>query len=140
MRTIKFRGKRIDNQEWVFGSLDLTANQASILWDRIDNDGDAVPWWADVQPDTVGQFTGFSDKTGKEIYESDILKMSIHDRTETCAVGWNDKIGAWCIAIVGNYYSLGSYPLGQWVEEAKFEIIGNMYENRELLSANNQSD
>lgn len=40
MRAIKFRGKRVDNGEWVFGSLDLTANQAAILWERIDNDGD----------------------------------------------------------------------------------------------------
>lgn len=39
-RIIKFRGKRVDNGEWIFGSLDLTANQASILWDRIDNEAD----------------------------------------------------------------------------------------------------
>lgn len=65
MRPIKFRGRRIDNGEWIFGSLDLTANKATILWDRTDNDGDTAPWFADVGTDTVGQFTGLLDRNGK---------------------------------------------------------------------------
>ena len=40
MRMIKFRGKRVDNGEWVFDSLGLTDNQAIILWDITDSEGD----------------------------------------------------------------------------------------------------
>ena len=129
-RTIKFRGKRIDNGEWVHGSLDLTDKRAVISWDRIDNDGDTVPWFANVYPATVGQFTGLLDKNGREIYEGDIISL----RDYIAEVRWNSNLSAFCIRF--SFESeLGIKPLGSWIDRRRrCNVIGNIHDNPELLN------
>jgi uncharacterized phage protein (TIGR01671 family) len=70
MRTIKFRGKRVDNGEWVYGYYINQYGAHSIyLPDGADGIFDAYH----VVPETVGQFTGFYDEVGAEIYDRDIF-------------------------------------------------------------------
>lgn len=66
MREIKFRGKRLDNGEWVYGDLHIRTPfphiHSEIDYSRVN-----------IDPHTVGQFTGLHDKNGNEIYEGDIV-------------------------------------------------------------------
>lgn len=73
------------------------------------------------------QYTGLKDKNGKEIYEGDVVKYK-DDKDGVRAVLWSDKIGAF---VIGRFNTVGTSLLGLYFEE--MEIIGNIYENPELL-------
>lgn len=127
MRKIKFRGKRLNSNQWTYGDLRQTANTASILfWDT---KGYNAGYGIDRE--TVGQYTGKNAKNDKQIYEGDILKDFAGD---VGYVIWNDKSA--CFTVVGcNDYGDFSDNLGKDCvpTDVWFEVIGNIYDNPELI-------
>ncbi|WP_290145875.1 YopX family protein [Paramuribaculum intestinale] len=131
-RTIKFRGKRLDNGEWVYGDLEYNRAKNIARIHTYDEDGEYLIQHS-VDPATVGQFTGLLDKNGKEIYEGDILMLGSSD-AGICEVKWNESQLAFCIRF---YYerNLGTRPLGAWARDGKdIAILGNIHDNPELLN------
>lgn len=132
MRTIKFRGKRLNNGEWVYGDLEYNRAKNIARIHTYDEDGEYLIQHS-VDPATVGQFTGLLDKNGKEIYEGDILMLGSSD-AGICEVKWNESQLAFCIRF---YYerNLGIRPLGAWARDGKdIAILGNIHDTPELLN------
>lgn len=129
MRTIKFRGKSILTDEWLYGDLVHSADKKRFA--ILVNDKDSYDE-CEVTPETVGQLTGLIDKNGTEIYEGDILRFG-NSPSGVCEVKWNESIAAFCIRF---YFEaeIGSRPLIEWVEcEKNIAIIGNIHDNGNLL-------
>lgn len=126
MREILFRGKRIDNGEWVEGGLfvqnedDVVEFAAYILTPSLDYICNAYL----VDPDTVGQYTGKVVKTGK-VFDGDIGK-SIDGIFLVC---WDDEKAAFVMRF--NEYPYETLYLEEMWDDA--EIIGNIHDNPELM-------
>lgn len=131
MREILFRGKRTDNGEWVEGYFCGKVNEtifspATESAQIIDKD----LYWHEVIPETVGQYTGLSDINGKKIFEGDIVnirKKQWQPLYDNCKgeVYFNGAV--YLIKGVSDVLSL--YVFRGWCE-----VIGNIYDNPELLS------
>lgn len=150
MREILFRGK--GNIEWVYGDL-RHLNDGRVA---IRKDGEIYPY--EVIPETVGQYTGLKDKSGKKIFEGDIVKTQERydrpyskNRKSKRHIGvveyqihsgsgfHNSKTGKWdrymeyaaeWIVKVQDY---GKFTYGSWGDFWDCEVIGNIHDNPELL-------
>ena len=139
-REIKFRAKRKDNNKWAFG--DLVKDNAGGAWIETNlqtwrencDDVDAFGSRLYVDIDTVGQFTGLTDKKGREIYEGDVLRINNGAVTFLCVVTWNSEVGSWCLRFIEELKE-GTRPLGRWLCDRDYdiELTGNIYDNKELL-------
>ena len=112
MRTIKFRGLRTDGKGWVYGGyFQHTPDEDGVRYYIFDFNEGAV----EVIPESVGQFTGLTDKNGKEIYEGDIIKGETRNFTVKFEEGM---------------FTTG---VGKYILNGDYEIIGNIFENADLV-------
>ena len=118
MREILFRGKQRDNGEWFYGDLIHLNHCVSIR---------SKDCARSVVPETVGQYTGLTDKNGKKIFEGDLIRSA--ETGETAIVQWFSEHSAfmiWCKTSnqVGFLYEC---------EKSIIEVIGNIHDNPELI-------
>lgn len=144
MRTIKFRGKKEENGEWVYGYYAAIHVSDQSDSDQISQGIQSIPsilnddlgsrdrsnrqYWNTVVQKTVGQYTGVKDINGREIYEGDIVRVRVSNnrfkknpKFQIGFVSFDNYEGGW----TNNCY-LRFYP-------NRMEVIGNIFDNPELL-------
>lgn len=131
-REHKFRGKRKDNGNWVYGYYIGKTSEDTKLFDyaimSINNHCEY-----EVDSETVGEYTGRPDKNGKDAYEHDIVKGK-WPYSSIGIITWNkDRCGFYIQPIDG--LQKAAYDKGYKLNGTKFEIIGNLHDNPELLEA-----
>lgn len=129
IREYLYKAKRIDNGEWVEGlpSYDATGRVSEIeIYDK--NDG--AEFYA-IDPSTTCEYTGLQDKNGKRIFEGDIYHLG--DKNILYVVVWHDT------SLIGKQVRTSSYAgLSCWQD--RIEIIGNVFDNPELLEVERCND
>lgn len=129
-REVLFRGKRVDNGEWIEGFFAKSGDKTFIL---IDNDI-AVGYVAmkEVIAETSGQYTGLTDKNGTKIFEGDIIEcdwfnamVKIEHRKHLIIFDRASFCGEWRI---------GNNKYNNFLHDTfNRKIIGNIYDNPELM-------
>lgn len=130
-RGILFRGKRVDNGEWVYGNYHNHSSEKSISFYKVFV-GTPMTMYA-VTPDTVGQYTGLKDKNGTRTFEGDIIKQVIpHNlvRPLTFTVNWCEECAMFVLPCITNGAFESDFTV---MRSDEIEIIGNIYDNPELL-------
>ena len=138
MREIIFKAKRKDNGEWVEGylfdngmperkryfvgglTIEPYTGTACDDWDITGID------FYEIYPETICQYTGLKDKNGQKIFENDILDCGMKLR-----VSWHTFKASWVLSKKGWLYN---HFFGESVEPEDVEVVGNIFDNPELLN------
>lgn len=124
MREILFRAKRETTNEWVYGYFvkEYDDFQIYVQPQIITRSGREY-----VNENTLGQFTGLTDKNGTKIFEGDIVRYgdTIHK------VVFEQRNGTAYFGLV--YSPIETLPFGHYQDLQQLEVIGNIYENPELI-------
>ncbi len=125
MRRILFRGKRKSDGQWVIGDLSRYTILGKVNICKIEDNLSTTVH--EIDPRTIGQLMEIRDKNGKDIYEGDIVRLPKceNDIAVFCKKGCN-------------YFLKGKrsrYELGSCDSEC-FEVIGNIYDNPDLVEDN----
>lgn len=129
MRTIKFRGKYIETGEWLHGNIQVPSKEdvEYFMWDCDHNQKEVIPY-------TVGQFTGLTDKNGKEIYEGDIIFSQKCDcRAVLHKVEYNIDNAMFVAKPIQGWDFDFCQIRKDWIDKYGKEVIGNVFDNPELL-------
>lgn len=136
MREILFRGKSIDLDKWVYGF--YAGENCKYPWSpsikqaNIIQEGSGL--WFEVAPETLGQYTGLTDKNGKKIFEGDILKISEGNDEDDYVI---QKVYAYRGVLCVDYWTPDwDFNALAFLDNDNgyvFEIIGNVHDNPEQL-------
>lgn len=143
MREIKFRGKDLNTNDWVYGDLEIHRKDSRRLIHSYNENGDYNRQY-DVDEETIGQFTGLRDKNGREIYEGDIVRKTetTYRMTDLGVVRYcneeakfvlhvTDKYGKYDFSFVKDFQSQDGHATVPCHNE--YEVVGNIHDNPELL-------
>ena len=127
MREILFRGKRTDSGEWVEGYLSKSRDENKQLKLCIDHEEQGVMCSSIVYPETIGQYTGLTDKNGKKIFEGDIISIPFEEDVvyyENAEVYFDTEHYGWYV----RYFDDDSFRLLVY-NDGDITVIGNIHDN-----------
>ena len=132
MREILFRGKTLIDNEWVIGAgVYKSEGDTWIITDDVTRTESRGTGSDAIIPETVGQYTGLTDKNGKKIFEGDIVAGAVHwlERMKNGVVAFRDgSFGLiWYRGEVEQFNPFTSMC------NVEYEVIGNIHDNPELL-------
>lgn len=138
MRNIEFRGKRTDNNEWVLGSLiSIDDGEQRIATSCLADSDKTLPLTVCayvVDPATVGQFTGLTDRNGKQIYEGDIVRTKYG---RLCYIGWfsSKEYNGFDLTPIVFDGNIDCPPPDKYdlYYSGNLEVVGNVYDNLDLM-------
>ena len=135
-REILFRGRRKDNGEWVTGTPFIFEDRCKMIQavavhpDFVDEGNVYYSEGFPVDPETVGQYTGLTDKNGKRIFEGDIIQKKYNDGVRNLFwLSWSDYYSSFMLM---NNCGYENFPAMGFNLET--EVIGNIHDNPELLN------
>lgn len=120
-REILFKAKRFDNGEWVEGYL-MDEDYINIPFNELGGRFDEP---IEIEPDTICQYTGLTDKNGKRIWENDILALG----DIKWIVAWSVSECCYVAKDITNNVSIGLLN----IVKIKSVVIGNIFDNPKLL-------
>ena len=127
VRSIKFRGKDIIHNEWIYGGLAEDKNENVVILPKNNWQKGGC-----VDKDTIGQFTGLYDKNGREIYEGDIVLHKTYHGEKPCVVRFE------CGAFIVGYHKGSSIKRTPMLINKSCVLIGNIHDNPELIKEEQQ--
>lgn len=135
MREILFRGKRKDSSEWVYGNFVRGCVDDFAYIVEFGNK-ELCRNYVEVIPETVGQYTGLTDKNDKKIFEGDILKVKSYDYDYEYLTKVFYNSHTLCVDVYGQDYDYTSIGFAYDIwddEDCDIEVIGNIHDSHELL-------
>ena len=143
MREILFRGKRVDNGRWVDGYYvyddcgQITENPTSYIvhLNQHPCGWDTIPY--EVIPETVGQYTGLTDKNDTKIFEGDIVEGVVYwqERPKNGVVAFRDG----SFGLIWHRGDVEQFNPFTSMCNVEYEVIGNIHDNPELLEVGNNA-
>ena len=130
MKEILFRGQSIDRRKWCEGDLYQSRLKSVFFINYYTEHGDRMA--VEVDPETVGQYTGLTDKNGKKVFEGDVVQhfgtynLEVYIEKGHTKVRWFDTVTNRKETTL--FFGAES-PYGE------FEVVGNIYDNPEILVA-----
>ena len=139
MRKILFRGICTETGDWVKGHYVRFFDDKGNRYHRIypgyaESDcGDLYPDWYEVDPETVGQYTGLTDKNGTKIFEGDLISDGGMNGIPR-VVRWIESSALFKCPLVRKHWAYDYNDVPLWsMQSEKTEVIGNVHDNPELL-------